>query len=72
MKTITLIVLCVVAMGMVCAHDLLAPNHVQHGWQFFPNGAVVPEDTYKVQVAKQQHWVAVRAHAGPQFGQPHF
>ena len=72
MKIMTFILLCLVTICLVSCHDPIAPSHVEQGWQFFPNGAVVPVDTYEVQVARQQHWEAVRAHGRPHFGQTFF
>jgi hypothetical protein len=35
------------------------PIKTDHGWQFYANGAVVPEDSHDVQLAKEQHQQAL-------------
>ena len=37
-------------------------THTNYGWQFFANGAVVPEEPYEVKLAREHHLAIVKHH----------
>jgi hypothetical protein len=48
-----------VFLSMLSLGSSVDPIKTDHGWQFYANGAVVPEDSHDVQLAKEQHQQAL-------------
>jgi hypothetical protein len=46
-------------LSMLSLGSSVDPIKTDHGWQFYANGAVVPEDSHDVQLAKEQHQQAL-------------